>query len=58
MHEDMPSSNLSFMVLQLNVDLDCQLVKNKRRTFNAKRSEAIIIKVDKLLKAGFIKEVP
>lgn len=35
----------------------CLLVKQKRRTFNQERKEAIQVEVEKLLKVGFIREV-
>lgn len=39
------------MVLKLNVDPNCKLIKQKRRAFNLERYKVIKNKMEKLLKA-------
>jgi hypothetical protein len=56
-HEDMPGIDSSVIVHKLNVDPNHQLVKQRRRTFATERNQAIAEEVEKLLKAGFIREV-
>jgi hypothetical protein len=56
-HEDMPGIDPSVIVHKLNVELNRRPVKQRRRTFAAKRNQAIVEEVEKLLKAGFIREV-
>jgi len=56
-HEDMPGIDPSVIVHKLNVELNRRPVKQRRRTFAAERNQAIVEEVEKLLKAGFIREV-
>jgi hypothetical protein len=56
-HEDMLGINPKEIVHVLNVDLDMKPVKQKRRKFAPERVEAIIVELEKLLKAQFIQEV-
>jgi hypothetical protein len=56
-HEDMPGIDPSVIVHKLNVDPNHRPVKQRRRTFAAERNQAIAEEVEKLLKAGFIREV-
>jgi hypothetical protein len=56
-HEDMPGIDPSVIVHKLNVDPNHRLVKQRRRTFATERNQAIAEEVEKLLKAGFIREV-
>lgn len=55
-HEDMPSINMEASCHRLNIDPHHKSVKQKRNAINQKRYEAIKVKVDWLLQAGFIKE--
>ena len=55
-HEDMPGIPLSLATHRLAVDATFKPVKQKRRHFNAERNAAVQEEVDKLLKAGFIRE--
>jgi hypothetical protein len=56
-HDEMPGINHSIMVHQLNVDPSCRSVKQRRKTFAPEQNQVIANEVQKLLKAGFIKEV-
>jgi len=56
-HEDMPGIDPSIIVHKLNVEPSHRPVKKRRRTFTAERNQAIAEEVEKLLKAGFIREV-
>jgi hypothetical protein len=47
----------SVIVHKLNVDLNHRPVKQRRRTFAAERNQVVVEEVEKLLKAGFIREV-
>ena len=55
-HEDMPGIPLSLATHRLAVDATFKPIKQKRRHFNAERNAAVQEEVDKLLKAGFIRE--
>uniref|UniRef100_A0A2N9HNT3 Uncharacterized protein n=1 Tax=Fagus sylvatica TaxID=28930 RepID=A0A2N9HNT3_FAGSY len=56
-HEDMPGINPSIISHKLNVDPSLRPIKQKRRVFAPERNNAIMEEVDKLLAAGFIREV-
>jgi hypothetical protein len=56
-HEDMPGIDPSVIVHKLNVELRHRPVKQRRRTFATERNQAIVEEVEKLLEAGFIREV-
>jgi hypothetical protein len=56
-HEDMPGIDPSVIVHKLNVDPNHRPVKQRRRAFAAERNIAVTEEVEKLLKAGFIREV-
>uniref|UniRef100_A0A2N9ECS2 RNase H type-1 domain-containing protein n=1 Tax=Fagus sylvatica TaxID=28930 RepID=A0A2N9ECS2_FAGSY len=56
-HEDMPGISTEVMVHKLNVNPSVHPVKQKRRVFAPERNEAVMTEVDKLLTAGFIREV-
>jgi hypothetical protein len=56
-HEDMPGIDPLVIVYKLNVEPSHRLVKQRRRTFAAERNQAVAEKVEKFLKAGFIREV-
>jgi len=56
-HDEMPGIDLSIIEHRLNVDLSCRPVKQRRRTFAPERNQAIPDEVQKLMKAGFIREV-
>jgi hypothetical protein len=56
-HEDMPGIRPEEIVHVLNVNPGAKPVKQKRRKFAPERVEAIIMEVEKLLKAQFIEEV-
>jgi hypothetical protein len=56
-HEDMPGIDPSVIVHKLNVDPNHRPVKQRRRAFAAERNQAVAEEVEKLLKAGFIREV-
>jgi hypothetical protein len=53
----MPGIDPSVIVHKLNVELRHRPVKQRRRTFAAERNQAIVEEVEKLLEAGFIREV-
>ena len=54
--EEMPGIPLSLAFHRLAVDATFKPIKQKRRHFNTERNTAIQEEVDKLLKAGFIRE--
>jgi hypothetical protein len=56
-HEDMPGIDTEVMVHKLNVNPSMHPVKQKRRVFAPERNAAVMAEVDKLLTAGFIREV-
>jgi len=56
-HDDMPGIDPSVISHRLNVDPNYQPVKQKRRNFASERNQAIHEEVERLLKAGFIREV-
>lgn len=56
-HEDMPGINPKVITHRLNVNPVFKPVRQKRRSFNPERYEAITEEVDKLLKVRFIREV-
>ncbi|KAJ4720741.1 Retrovirus-related Pol polyprotein from transposon opus [Melia azedarach] len=55
-HSDMPGISPSIISHRLNVDSVHRPVRQKRRAFNQERYDAIEEEVDKLLRAGFIRE--
>ena len=55
-HEEMPGIPLSLATHRLAVDATFKPVKQKRRHCNAERKAAVQEEIDKLLKAGFIRE--
>ena len=56
-HEDMPGIDPSVISHKLNVDSSMCPIKQKRRVFALDRNQAISDEVEKLLTAGFIREV-
>jgi hypothetical protein len=56
-HEDMPGIPPSVIVHKLMVDPSHRPVKQRRRSFAPERNQAVAEEVQKLLKAGFIREV-
>ena len=56
-HEDMPGIDPSVISHKLNLDLSMHLIKQKRQVFAPERNQAISGEVEKLLIAGFIREV-
>uniref|UniRef100_A0A2N9H299 Reverse transcriptase domain-containing protein n=1 Tax=Fagus sylvatica TaxID=28930 RepID=A0A2N9H299_FAGSY len=56
-HEDMPGISTNVMVHKLNINPSIHPVKQKRRVFVPERNATVMEEVDKLLTAGFIKEV-
>jgi hypothetical protein len=56
-HEDMTGISTEVMVHKLNVNPSMHPVKQKRRVFAPERNAAVMEEVDKLLTAGFIREV-
>ena len=54
---DMPGINPDLITHKLNVDPSRKTVKQKKRNFAPERQEAIKLEVEKLLEAGFIKEI-
>nr|XP_023884357.1 uncharacterized protein LOC111996604 [Quercus suber] len=56
-HDDMPGISSEVIQHKLNVDLEKRPVKQRRRTFAPEKDQAIADEVNKLLTAGFIKEV-
>lgn len=53
----MPGIDHFVIVHHLEVDLDKKPVRQKKRTFSAERFVALAEEVEKLLKAGFIREI-
>ena len=56
-HEDMPSINPSVIYHRLNIDPSIRPIKQKRQVFVPDRNQAVFYEVEKLLTAGFIREV-
>ncbi|XP_059670940.1 uncharacterized protein LOC132316484 [Cornus florida] len=56
-HLDMPGINLSVSCHSLNVNPNVRPVKQKQRRFAPERNRIIAEEVDRLLDAGFIREV-
>ena len=56
-HKDMLGISPEKIVHIVNVDPDMKPIKQKRRKFTLERVEAIVVEVEKLLKAQFIQEV-
>lgn len=54
---DMPGIPETIALHRLNIKPGSKYVKQKMRTFSQEKREAIEAKVDRLLSAGFIKEV-
>lgn len=56
-HEDITGISPDIIMHKLNVDPSDTLVKQKRRNFGTERNKIINEEVNRLLKAGMIKEV-
>ena len=56
-HEDMPGISPKVIQHKLNVDLEKKPIQQRRRVFALERNQAITNEVNKLLSAGFIREV-
>ena len=56
-HDDMPSIDPSTVCRKLNVDPSIRPIKQKRRVFAPEKNQAISDEVEKLLAAGFVREV-
>uniref|UniRef100_A0A2N9FQE6 Integrase catalytic domain-containing protein n=1 Tax=Fagus sylvatica TaxID=28930 RepID=A0A2N9FQE6_FAGSY len=56
-HDDMPGISTEVISHKLNVNPSTPPVRQKRRVFAPERNTAVMEEVDKLLKAGFIREV-
>ena len=56
-HDDMPGINTEVISHKINVNPSTPPVKQKRRVFAPERNTAVMEEVDKLLRAGFIREV-
>jgi hypothetical protein len=56
-HDDMLGISTEVIAHKLNVNPSTSPVKQKRRVFASERNAAVMEEVDKLLKAGFIREV-
>jgi hypothetical protein len=56
-HDDMPGIDPSTICHKLNVNPSIRPIKQKRRVFAPDRNQAISDEVEKLLTAGFIREV-
>uniref|UniRef100_A0A2N9FT45 Uncharacterized protein n=1 Tax=Fagus sylvatica TaxID=28930 RepID=A0A2N9FT45_FAGSY len=56
-HDDMPGIDPATICHRLNVDPSIRPIKQKRRVFAPDKNQAISDKVEKLLTAGFIREV-
>ncbi|KAH9750796.1 Ribonuclease H [Citrus sinensis] len=56
-HEDMPGIDPEVACHKLAIKKGARAVRQKRRCFNQERYEAINVEVEKLLRAGFIREV-
>ncbi|XP_074323253.1 uncharacterized protein LOC141660188 [Apium graveolens] len=55
--KDMPGIPKQVALHRLNISSEARPVRQKRRVFSAEKQEAIDIEIDRLLEAGFIKEV-
>ena len=53
----MPGILVSLIQHRLNVDLEKKPVQQKRRVFAPERNKAVMVEVNKLLAANFIREV-
>ena len=53
----MPGIDRKIIQYRLNVNLECKPVQQKWRIIAPERNKAVIEEVDKLLEAGFIREV-
>lgn len=53
----MPSIDRTVIIHRLKVDPNKKLVRQEKRIFNTERFAALAEEVEKLLKAGFIREV-
>ena len=53
----MPKIDRNIIQHQINVNPECKPVQQKRRIFAPERNEAVTEEVEKLLEAGFIREV-
>ena len=56
-YEDIPGISPKVIEHKLNVDLEKKLVQQRRRVFAPEWNQAIMDKVNKLLLAGFVREV-
>jgi hypothetical protein len=56
-HADMPGISTKVVAHQLNVNPSFHPIKQRRRVFAPERNAAVTEEVDKLLQAGFIREV-
>jgi exonuclease I len=56
-HDDMLGINTEVIAHKLNVNPSTSPIKQKRRVFAPERNTVVMEEVDKLLKAGFIREV-
>ena len=56
-HDDMPGIDPATICHKLNVNPSIRPIKQKRRVFAPDRNQAISDEVEKLLAAGFIREV-
>lgn len=56
-HKDMPGIDPTIACHKLAIYKNAKLVKQKKRCFNQERYDSINDKVEKLLRAGFIREV-
>lgn len=56
-HEDMSGIDGEIIQHHLNVNPKCKPVQQRRRTFTLEHNKAVIEEVEKLLEAGFIREV-
>lgn len=56
-HKDMPGIDPTIVCHKLAIYKNAKLVKQKKRCFNQEMYDTINNKVEKLLRAGFIREV-
>ena len=56
-HEDMPGLSTKVIQHKLNVDPEKKPIQQRRRVFAPERNQVITDKVNRLLTAGFIREV-
>ena len=54
---DMPGINRSIICHKLSIKADAKSVKQKIRRMNEEQSHAVSDEVDRLLRAGFIREI-